>query len=938
MKSVKERVFGRIFRIGRYYAWWVLAASVLLAGLGIYYARDIPLRSSALDLLPRNDPLIEEYKENEQYSAQVDFVGLLVTLIGDVPEDSDERESRLLAAGEALKRSLEEDPEFVEVSYAEELSADIPDQYLQLFELDHTQLTRIENSVDLARSSIGGEQGEALPAGTLGDLYAAIADQAEDSLRQSANALEGGAVDTAELMAQLASMASLNAGVLEAVDGLNNLPSVTTAVLDLTDIFTPTIDETARAPRPFLSRDKTHLIVTAQPRLRSQEGVAYSTLVVEKVRAAIERADPESLGVNVRMTGTYPFNSSTNAVINSDMLRTTIVSSIGVFVIFLIAFGSVFYSIIAVVPLLISVVLTMCWAKFAVGGLNLVTTFLPALVLGLGIDYAIHIISRYAEERANGSSLNRALSQSILHKGEASFYAAATTSLVFVGLLLAKSRALFEMGVISSVGVLIAFAVTLFLLPAMITLAHFVFRGRMRQREHVAGYAARLAGFVRGITGKARAIFVIVLVLTFFIAFQAARTAFVFSDTDLIPHVESQEVMDEILDKFADSPAGIGSFFTFYAATGQELREIVSRLSEHELVEKVESAVDNVPVDLTEQQRVLNNLDIQGYVGQLDTLGQSVEERSAALAEIRNLLAQYALLQYGASLSGEVEIALQSSEILEQLRAIQDRLTALDSSYALESVDALRGALLELDANLQEVRELPPADDLLRDILLSYPESIRTQYLTRDGEFVIQARVSRTIYDAANLDAFDQYAASFSDNYFGMPLVVKQLEQYMKRDFYLSTLLAAGLITLLLWVSLRGWIRALLAGAPLVLGYIWMLGGMRLMSIDFNFLSITISPLLIGIGVDNGIHILHRTIEERAKGLDGAIERGVGSTAVAVIVTSLTTMLVFGSLLVARTPGLRMLGASALLGIGFALLFCLLFLPAALHVEGGKRV
>ena len=160
----------------------------------------------------------------------------------------------------------------------------------------------------------------------------------------------------------------------------------------------------------------------------------------------------------------------------------------------------------------------------------------------------------------------------------------------------------------------------------------------------------------------------------------------------------------------------------------------------------------------------------------------------------------------------------------------------------------------------------------------------------------------------------------------------------MRRDFYLSTLIAAALIVLLLRVSLRGWVRALLAGAPLVLGYVWMLGGMRLLSMDFNFLSITISPLLIGIGVDNGIHILHRTIEERCAKPEGAIERGVGTTAVAVIVTSLTTMLVFGSLLMARTPGLRILGASALLGIGFALLFSLLFLPAALHVEGGKRV
>ena len=937
MKSFKERLLGRVFRIGRYYAWWVFALALVIAGLGVYYALDIPLRSSAIDLLPRNDPLIEEYKANEEYSSQADFVALLVTLVGDIPDDEMERERRLLEAGEALKLSLEQDPEFVKVVYSEDLSADIPDQYVQLLDLDREELTRIVGSLDLARESIGGEA--ELPEGTLGDLYAMIAEEAGELLSENAGPLTGsGELDATEIKNQLGTISELNTEILGAIDGVGGLPAVTNAVLDLADIFTPTGQSAQRGPLVFFSRDKTRLLITAQPRLRSQEGVEYSTMVVEKVEAAIERADPEALGVDVRVTGTYPFNSSTNAVINSDMLRTTIVSSIGVFVIFLVAFGSVFYSIIAVIPLLISVVLTMCWAKFAVGGLNLVTTFLPALVLGLGIDYAIHIISRYAEERARGASLNRSLYQSILHKGEASFYAAATTSLVFVGLLLAKSRALFEMGVISSIGVLISFVVTLFLLPALITLAHYLLRGRMKQREGISGYTSRLAGVIRGITGKARAIFVIVLVLTFFIAFQAARTSFVFSDTDLVPRVESQEVMDEILEEFEISPAGIGSYFTFYASTGQELRDVVDRLSENELVEMIESATDIVPVDLTEQQRILKELDIQRYIGQLDTLSQSIEERSAALAEIRNLLAECALLQYAASLNGEVQIALASSQIMSQLRQIQDRLTALDTDLATRSVEGLRSALASLDANLAEVRELPPADELLRNILYAYPDALRSQYLTSNGDFIVKARVSRTIYDAANLDAFERFAASFSDNYFGMPLVVKQLERYMKRDFYLSTLLAAALIGLLLWVSLRGWARALLAGAPLVLGYIWMLGGMRLLSIDFNFLSITISPLLIGIGVDNGIHILHRTMEERAKSPEGAIERGVGSTAIAVIVTSLTTMLVFGSLLVARTPGLRMLGASALLGIGFTLLFCLIFLPAALHVEGGKRV
>jgi len=99
-----------------------------------------------------------------------------------------------------------------------------------------------------------------------------------------------------------------------------------------------------------------------------------------------------------------------------------------------------------------------------------------------------------------------------------------------------------------------------------------------------------------------------------------------------------------------------------------------------------------------------------------------------------------------------------------------------------------------------------------------------------------------------------------------------------------------------------------------------------------------VSPLLIGIGIDNGIHILHRYLEERSIQPRGAIVRAETHTAVAVIVTSLTTMLVFGSLLLARTPGLRFLGISALLGIGSSLFFSLLFLPAALHADRTNRL
>lgn len=954
MKTLIERLLEGVFRIGRYRAWWVVILWVLAAGFGVYYSLDSPFRGAFLDLLPLNEPLIDEYRENEKYSG--DAVGILFELTREIPESSEERDARLVQGAESLATILRDNEEFTEVLYTQQISEDVPDQYVQLFNLKDEQLQRIEDSVELARSAIGGGSfglftedmlgSEYGSIGSLDQFYELISDQFNQALLSGDLSVGNSTLGGNPLEDQLDLIISLNEGVLQTLGGLGGLPTVTSAVNDLSSIFMPDSTTDLRIPKPIISDDHMLLFMVAQPRHPSQRGVEYSALITGIVETSIEASGAESLGLLVRQTGTYSFNTATTAAVNQDMLRATIISSIGVFVIFLLAFGSFFYSIIAVIPLLVSVVLTMAWAKFAVDGFNLVTTFLPALVLGLGIDYAIHIISRYAEERNKGRSLNRALHTAIHSKGKASLYAAITTSLVFVGLLTAKSRALFEMGAITSVGVMIAFLATLFLVPALITLSHYLFR--IRRKEGIVGLAPRMSGFIQLITGRARAFFVIILILTFFVTFQAARTSFEFSSTDLIPRVESQQVAEILQENFANSATGVGSVFTFYASTGEDLRTVVEMLTDCDLqwsefglppiVESVESPLDLLPVNLTEQQEMLRSLDITAYIEQLDILGASLDGRADALAHIRTVLGQFSLLQFASSANGEVGLGMQGSEIIRQLRDVQELIGEMDVEGASLNLEALRAALAALDSNLDQVRDLIPVEELLRVFLLAQPEALRARSLTSDGLFVIQARVSREIFDDDNMETFNLFAASFSDDYFGMPLVVEKLEGYMKRDFYLSTGIALFVIIVIVWGSLRGWMRALLAITPLVLGYIWMLGGMRLMDMDFNFLSITISPLLIGIGVDNGIHIIHRTMEEKLIRPEGSIERGVGTTAISVIVTSLTTMLVFASLMLARTPGLRMLGASALLGIGFALLFSLLFLPAALKVEGGKRV
>lgn len=936
MRPTKERILYRIFRISRRYAWWVVIASVLITAAAGYYARNIPIRGSFLDLLPRNDPLINDYRHTEESLLQSDYLALLVSLDAPNTLSKEERTDRLLAVAQQIKAQLDKDPEFDKVTYTRELAPEIPVQYIVLYRLNKDELAQIEKSVESAEKTISGSERTA-PQLTvnLASAYRQVNDAFTQAVHNRDTNLSSQNGITA-IKNQLDGVASLNTGAIATIDNLSALPKVTADVREIKKVFAPSAEQTVRKPEPFFSSDHTKLLINVLPRFPSDRGVTYSAHVMTRLHVALSHVDLQKFGVTVGVTGTYAFNTETSSVINSDMLRSTIISSIGVLLILFLAFGSVFYSIVALVPLLMSVVLTIAWAKFAVGGFNLVTTFLPALVLGLGIDYSIHLISRYAEERSKGTPFNRALYMTVWKKGEACFVGAVTTALVFLGLLLARSRALFEMGAITGMGVMFSFATTLFLLPSLLTLFHFLFR--FHHRESVINYTVHLTRFFQFVTGKARAIFVIILILTFFIAFQAAQTHFIFSSNDMVPRVKSQIVLQNVFAAFGEKSTRIGDYYTFFAKDENDLANIVSHLKKSNLVKGVDSALSLLPVNLAQQKNVLDSLNIPSYINQLEIIDTSLSERSSAQTQIRTLLAQFGLLQYLFGMNGEAQLALSADKIQMQLRTVQDKLNAIDVPAAQKEISALKQELTELDQSLAKVRNLPPAKTLLRDIVNALPEGIRARFIAPNGSYIIQARMVRTIYDEGNMQKFNTYASSFADKFFGMPLVAAKLENYMRRDFLVSTIFAVIMIIIALWRSMGGWLRALIAASPLILGYVWMLGGMRLLHVDFNFINITISPLLIGIGVDNGIHILHRYLEEREASPEGAVARAGRMTGIAILVTSLTTMLVFASLLIARTPGLRLLGVSALLGIGFTLLFSLVFLPAFLHIEGEKRV
>jgi len=114
---------------------------------------------------------------------------------------------------------------------------------------------------------------------------------------------------------------------------------------------------------------------------------------------------------------------------------------------------------------------------------------------------------------------------------------------------------------------------------------------------------------------------------------------------------------------------------------------------------------------------------------------------------------------------------------------------------------------------------------------------------------------------------------------------------------------------------------------PLAVGIIWMFGIMYIFGLKFNFLNIIVIPIIIGIGIDNGIHIYHRYEKEGF----GSLLFVLKETGFAVFLCTITTIAGFGSLLIAHSTGLRSIGLLAVIGISSTFIVAIVLLPALIQ-------
>jgi predicted RND superfamily exporter protein len=117
---------------------------------------------------------------------------------------------------------------------------------------------------------------------------------------------------------------------------------------------------------------------------------------------------------------------------------------------------------------------------------------------------------------------------------------------------------------------------------------------------------------------------------------------------------------------------------------------------------------------------------------------------------------------------------------------------------------------------------------------------------------------------------------------------------------------------------------------------VWMLAAMAGLGIPLNFMNIFVTTMILGIGVDYGVHVIHRYREARDQD-HAELHRALSETGNAIVVAVLTTVCGFGSLAVSHYPGLRSLGYVAILGASSSALVAITLLPAFLAWIRSRR-
>ncbi len=673
----------------------------------------------------------------------------------------------------------------------------------------------------------------------------------------------------------------------------------------------------------FLSLDKQMGIIPVAVKAKATD-YESSLFVDAKIIKILDEIKGELPEVNISTTGAIPISRDEMESIGSSTMVLSLAALLIIFVVLVWNFRSVYTPLFAVFPIIVGIIWAVGFYRLTIVDLNIVTAMIMLVLLGLGIDFSIHLITRFYEERGAGKSLEEALSAGVVKTGKGVVTGAITSALAFFALMVGDTKGIVEFGFCAGSGIIIILAAIFFILPALL-----VWRdnrlSRKDRRIQSRDFDA-LGNFAGKVASRKSISLSIVALLAVVAVYQIRNIEYEYNLMETEPEgLDSIMLQDEIIDRFKLS---IDMAFTTVDTVSQS-RSLSKKLKKKSVVGEVDS-IDRWLPELEwieHNDSVIRRLkqDIDKDIQQDFISPAGLSARKQMVEELQRLLHNMIEIEELSFISGQDRVLIAFGRITggEQQNGI---LVKLVNRFKVNQVDwqgidrlAQVFSLHLKDRLTQMVKNTGPVTEEM------LPEKLRNIYKNKDtGRYLVQVYPKKNLYEREPLLRFTESVNSASSNITGIPNLMLLINESMIKDGTRALLVAALVIFILIFIDLRNLTATLVAMIPLMFGVIWMLASMVIFGIKLNFSNMAVIPIIIGIGVDNGIHILHRWRQEGIGGLQKATAK-VGH---AILMTSITTMVGFGSISFYTHRGMASLGNILFLGVGFCFLSTILILPS----------
>lgn len=629
----------------------------------------------------------------------------------------------------------------------------------------------------------------------------------------------------------------------------------------------------------------------------------YATPVLDYARLQPAKAGIEALRTQISMLE-EKYNGRVEAYITGDpALRVeeleSVTTGIGlsmalslvlVTVLLFVCYRSHGMALLTLSGLVITLSLTSAFAAIFVGELNLVSVAFTVLLVGLGLDFAIHLLLHIQERRAAGENNAAALKGALHEVGPALALAAPTTALAFLSFVPTQFNGIAQLGVIAGAGVIIAFFVSVTFMPACLAM----FNGNPAKASggQVRAFFASISKYSRPIAIGTVGLGALALLLMPQVRFDADQMS--------LRNPNSPSVIG--FNYLFDDPETAPYRLTRLVSSAEDVEQTVNQAQNLETVSSVRSLPDFVPED---QEAKLELIDFAAgtLVFALDATpnsvaGPSSDEGVTTLTDRLNS----AYSDGAASKLAGLLTQLQGSEHEAERALLEENIFR----FWPDLIERLRA---QINADFIEIETLPP--------------SLRARYLSEDGSWRVDIIPEGDVRNYSSLDAFVSEVEALYPDLAGGAFQAKKAGETISAAMLQATSIALGVIAVFLWLLVRRVQSVLLILFPLVLAAVLTAATGVLLGIPFNYANVIVLPLLIGIGVDSGIHLVMRQRQVSA----GEDVHGT-STPRAILFSALTTVASFGSLMLSPHRGTASMGELLSIAVAFTLICTLIVLPA----------